>query len=81
MVRKSELPIYDANGDELHIGDVILMGARVGDPKGWTEHVIVEQRASDELLAKCTETGECSELNGDARLRGLVRCPHRTGGS
>ena len=76
MVRESDLPIHDANGVELHVGDTIMQGMRRGDTKGWDVVVIVRARASDEILGEDLETKEREELAGDPMLRGLVSCPH-----
>jgi hypothetical protein len=76
MIREGDLPIYDSRGLPIHVGDTIMQGMRVGDPDGWDEVVVVRARESDEILGEDAQTGEREELAGDARLRGLLHCPH-----
>lgn len=76
MVRKSDLPIFDALGLEIHLGDKIMQGMRRGDAKGWDEVLVVESPTSDEILGLDVRTGEHEELASDPALRGRIWCPH-----
>jgi hypothetical protein len=75
------MPVPDAKGEMIEYGDYIMHGMRRGDPKGWGEVIVVAAKTTDEVLGMDPETGECEELNGNPRLRGLIyksqdpRCP------
>lgn len=79
MVKRADMPILDATGKTIEWGDIILQGMRAGDPNGWDEVVIVAAMEGDEVLGMDPKTGECGELAGDARLRGLVCKSHDPG--
>jgi hypothetical protein len=76
MVREKDLPIFDAKGREIHIGDTVLQGMREGDPKGWTELIMVRSRIDDEILGEDPVTHERQEFGHNPKLTGVIHCPH-----